>query len=317
MINQVRMRSRNYWGQWFKKRNPPGNPQILGANNLYILPSGFGLMYGLLLLTLFSGAINYQMSTVFLMTFLLAIVGFISAWEAHNNLKGLAFQLISIDDTYQGTPAQIHILIKSNQKIRFGIDFCLNKQDKIRLEHIPAEGLRFILPIETTERGCFTLPRIVISSLFPFGIFRVWGYAYFNETYYVYPQALSVGFWPSPVMNQNSLKKDAPGDEEFYDLKQVENPWVQPNRIAWKIAAKGQGWYLKTMDSVEGDFWLFKLSDSPAAHLEVKLQHLSFWLQQAELNRYLYGLELPGFNSDFANGEQHLQLCLRQLALYS
>lgn len=107
------------------------------------------------------------------------------------------------------------------------------------------------------------------------------------------------------------------GDEELYDLKQVENPWIEPKLIAWKIAAKGQGWYLKTMASSEVDFWLFKLNDLPSQDVELKLQNLSYWLQTAESNNLIYGLELtPSSPTRLSHGITHLQYCLRQLALY-
>jgi uncharacterized protein (DUF58 family) len=316
VITQVGIRFKNYWVKWVKKRNRLGNPQTLHSRNLYILPSGFGWAYGLVVVTLLFGSINYQISTMFLMTFILAIIGLISAWEAHANLKNLAFQFIAVEDAQQGTPAKITLLIQATNKIRFGVDFQIASQPKIRLEKIPLEGLQFIVPIETATRGFFPLPAVIISGLFPFGIFKVWSYAYFEEHYYyVYPQAKDPGFWPEPCLDKNLQKKYALGDEEFYDLKQVENPWTEPNRIAWKIAAKGQGWYLKTMDSSEVDYWLFKLNDLPSKDFELNLQNLSYWVQAAELNGMIYGLELRGSQTPFARGKEHLQHCLRQLAL--
>ncbi len=316
MIEHIRNKIHDYWYLWINKRSALTNPQILSQQNIYILPSGFGWIYGLLLLSLFSGAINYQISTVFLMTFLLAVIGLVSAWEAHGNLKELSIKLISIEDAQQGKPAQITLLIHSSTAIRFGLSFQLINQPPTRLEQIPPEGIQFILPIETEKRGYFPLPRITISSLFPFGIFRVWGYARFDAHYYVYPTPISPEFWPNPVSNQNKKIKHTSGVDEFYDLKQVENPWLQPNLIAWKIAAKEQGWYVKTRDSNEGEFWLFSLNDLPANTVETKLQHLSYWLIHSELNHYIYGLELAKSPIHFARGKEHLQHCLRQLALY-
>jgi hypothetical protein len=316
VTTQFKKRARNYWNQWIKKRNPASNPQIFDSKNLYILPSGFGWAYGLVLLTLFSGAINYQISTIFLMTFLLAIIGLVSAWEAHANMKGLSIKLISIEDAQQGKPAQISLLINSNNKIRFGLEFQVAKQSKHRLEKTTVEGLQFIVPIETSMRGCFSLPPIVISSLFPFGIFRVWGYAHFEKHYYVYPEPISPDFWPLRITNQNNKKKNIAGDDELYELKQVENPWIQPNLIAWKIAAKGQGWYQKTMSTNEGDYWRFSLNDLPTTDLEKKLQHLSYWLQTAELKGFFYSIELEKTYTKCSQGTQHLQRCLRLLAVY-
>ena len=287
MITQIKKRSRTYWNEWIKKRNPASNPQMFNANNVYILPSGFGWVYGLVLLTLFSGAINYQISTVFLMTFLLAIIGLVSAWEARANLKEISLKLISVKDAQQGKPAQLTLLIQSNNKIRYAFEFQIAKQTKQRLEKIPQEGLQFILPVETAVRGRFSLPPIVISSLYPFGIFRVWGYAHFEQYYYVYPEPLPPGFWPPHSANLENRKKYSPGDDELYELKQVENPWVQSNLIAWKIAAKGQGWYLKIMNHNDGEYYLFSLNDLPIMDLEKKLHHLSYWLQTAEANGFL------------------------------
>jgi uncharacterized protein (DUF58 family) len=307
---------KKYWERWAKKRNRLGNPQTLNSHNLYILPSGFGWAYGVVIFSIFVAAINSQINTIFLMTFLLAVIGLISILEAHANLKNLSFKFIVIKDSHQGTPAKITLSIVPNNKIRFGVEFQIASQPKIRLKKIPTKGLEFIVPIETPTRGHFPLPRITISSLFPFGIFRVWSYLYFEEYYYVYPQPVAPGFWPEPYRVQNIKQKHVSGDEEFYDLKQVENPWLEPKLIHWKIAAKGQGWYLKTMHSNEVEYWLFKLNDLPAKDVESRLQNLSYWLQTAESNGLVYGLELKGEKIDFARGNEHLQHCLRQLALY-
>ncbi|MHB1946974.1 MAG: hypothetical protein ACYCQI_02525 [Gammaproteobacteria bacterium] len=317
MITRATRQIKWYWEGWAKKRNRPGNTQALNSRNIYILPSGFGLIYSLVVIILFLVSINYQINTVFLMTFLLITIGLVSAWEAHANFNNLSFRFITIEDAEQGTPAKIAVFIQANDKCRFGIEFQIASQPKIRLEKIPPEGLQFIIPIETKTRGYFSVPKIVISSLYPFGIFRVWSYAYFEEYYYVYPQPIDPGFWPDPCLYQDIKKNYTTGDEEFYDLKLVENPWTEPHLIAWKIAAKGQGWYLKKMASNEADYWLFKLTDLAGHNLEIKLQHLSYWLQTAESNNLIYALKLTASSHiKFGRGKEHLKHCLRQLALY-
>lgn len=316
MIKQIKKRLFAYWDKWINKKITKSNPQFLDSKNIYILPSGFGWAYGLLVLSLFSGAINYQISTVFLMTFLLATIGLISAWETHANLKDLSIQLISIEDTYEGIPVQAVLFIQSNNRVHFELEFLLGNQLITCLEKVSPQGTQFILPIVTTGRGCYALPKITVSSRFPFGLFRVWGYVHFDSNYYVYPQPVDPGFWPLPVYNQDKKKINSPGDNEIYDLKQVENPWIQLNLIAWKIAAKGQGWYLKTMDSTEGIYWLFTLNDLPIERIEEKLRHLSYWLVTAESQGQFYNLDLGKSLDKFAHGEEHLRHCLRQLAEY-
>jgi len=318
VILNVKQKFNAYWMNWVKKRNRPGNPQILTSHNVYILPSRFGSAYGFVVITLFSAAINYEISTIYLMTFLLFVIGMASAVEAHANLKDLSFTVISIDDAQQGTPAKITLFIQPNHKIRFGIELKIASHTKLisRIEKIPTEGLQIIIALETTSRGCFTLPPIIVSSLFPFGIFKVWSYLYFNEHYYVIPQPENPGFWPPICLDENVMNVLASGDEELYELKQVENPWMAPNLIAWKISAKNQSWYQKVMQNNEVGCWLFKLSDLSANDLELKLQQLSYWLQTAELNGQIYGLQLTTSRISFSRGKEHLKRCLRQLAVY-
>lgn len=316
MIRQIKKKGYSYWTQWIKKRMRFGNPQILNSKNVYIIPSGFGWAFGVLVLSLLTGAINYQISMIFLLTFLLAVVGLVSAWEAYVNIKDLTIKFVSVDDAQQGKPAQLTLLIEMAQKNRFALEFQTGNQSKIRFEKIPSQGLEILLPIETSTRGYFSVPRIIISSQFPFGIFKVWSYICFDEHYYVYPQPIDPGFWPTPIAQENTSDQFSPGQDELYDLKQVENPWLEPNRIAWKIAAKGQGWYLKTMNSSQGEYWLFRLNDLPIGDLETKLQHMSYWLHTAQANGYLYSMEQKNTSPPFGQGEEHLKELLRQLALY-
>nr|WP_238146915.1 hypothetical protein [Legionella pneumophila] len=65
MIRQIKTKIEAYWENWISKQASKTNPQILGSKNIYIIPSGFGWAYGVVVLSLFSGAINYQISTVF------------------------------------------------------------------------------------------------------------------------------------------------------------------------------------------------------------------------------------------------------------
>lgn len=318
MIAAIKRHYTRRWHSWVKKRHLPGNTQPIDSRNLYILPSAFGWAYGVIVFILLIGAINYQINTIFLMTFLLAIIGMASAVEAHANLLNMASTFIEVEDSEQGTPAKMTLLLDANSKSRYAIHYGVVNQVDKRIEMIAPPGLQVTLLIATNRRGCFPLPPVKITSSFPFGIFTVWHYAFFDDQhYYVYPQAVDPGFWPDPCADQYQGKKNKMGDEELYELKQVQNPWLEPKLISWKIAAKGQGWYLKKMNSNETDRWLFKLDDSPADDIELKLQHLSYWLQAAEANGLVYALALTETTTTFARGKDHLQHCLRLLAQYA
>lgn len=307
----------NYtWSKWVKRRAFTGNPQQFHGGNLYILPSAFGWAFALVLLTLFLCAINYQVSPIFFFTFLLAVAGLVSAWEAHFNLKGLSVKCLSVEDAYQNEAVNVILLVTLENKPCYALEYFFRNQEAIKIEKITPEGLQIVLQLPAKQRGCFQLPRITFHSYFPLGLFRVWGYIYFDTSYYVYPESISPGFWPDSWSENGNKASNINGNEELYELRPVNNPWIQPGRIAWKIAARGQGWYLKTMVNSEGSCWLFRIEDLPTADIEQSLQHVCYWLQTAEQKGYLYGVELKGIKTDFAKGPAHLTQCLRQLATY-
>jgi uncharacterized protein (DUF58 family) len=316
VINRFIVKFKNRWDIWIRRRNRPGNPQIVDTRNLYILPTAFGWAYGVLLFILLIGAVNYQNNLVFLLTFILAIIGMVSACEAHGNILNLSIKLIDVEDSEAGRDAKVAILVESCHKKRFGILMGFAGQQTIQLGKLPVESTSFIIPISSTKRGYFSLPPLIISSIYPFGIFRVWSYAFFDEHYYVYPHAENPDYWPAPEPHQQGNKMHTTGDDEYYDLKSVENPWSDPKMIAWKIAAKGQGWFLKRMHSHDIDHWLFKLSDLQGNNIETKLANLAYWLQTAEANGQIYGLAIGDTMIPIAQGKEHLQQCLRQLAVY-
>ncbi|WP_133129331.1 hypothetical protein [Legionella yabuuchiae] len=304
--------------RWVRKRHPIANPQDLHSNRIYILPSAFGWLYGIVILTMATGAINYQLNAAYFFVFLLVIIGLLSMWQTHQNLKSLSIQCLMIDDVEEGKPAKIMLFINPHQQPRFGLTFSHTQGEVVTIEKTPKEGRKAVIPLATYSRGVFKIPPIKIYSYYPLGIFKVWSYLYYDMSYYVYPAAKHPGFWPVS-MNEESLLDNPiqhPGDDNLYELQLVESPWVQASRIAWKISARSKEWYLKKMTNPAGEYWLFSLEDLHETDLETNLQYLSYWIQTAEQLKQPYALELHGKRSDFAFGEEHKQACLRTLAVY-
>jgi len=308
---------RQWLQRWIQARNPVSNPRHLTARTIFILPSAFGWAYGIVFVTITTGAVNYQLNAAFLLVFLLLIIGLLSMWETHHNLQGLTIQCLAVENTQQGQPARVRLLLTGKKSMRQAVIFCFREGEPVKLQQLAADGDQIVLSVQTPQRGCFQLPLLQIYSYYPLGIFCAWSYARFNIEYYVYPQAMFPGFWPATTAGQNLQQSGSfMGDEELYELKSVTSPWNQPGRIAWKVSARGQGWYLKTMTSPAGENWLFRIEDLIGNDIELNLQQLSYWIQQAEQLGHRYGLQLRGAHTEISQGEQHMQDCLRQLATY-
>lgn len=305
--------------RWVARRNPIQNPYHLTSHNLYIFPSSFGWLFALIVFSITTGAINYQLNAAYLLVFILIALGLLSMWQSHQNLKGLSLQCLSIEDSEQGTPAKVSLVLQEKNIPSYNLKFYINNHLVNQLGALPIEGQKITLPLETPKRGVYQIPPIKLLSTFPFGIFNVWSYLRFDTNYFVYPAATNPGFWPKAQAldsQQDSTVEDI-GDDELYELQPVENPWVQAGRVAWKISARGQGWFLKKMARSEKESWVFSLEDTKSEDIEKSLEYLSYWIQEAERNNQSYCLMIKNKNTGIGHGSTHMRRCLRLLAAYS
>lgn len=300
-----------------KRRSLSGNPQCIGARQIYILPSKFGLSYTFVMLTLTTGAINYQLNPAFLLVFFMISLGLLSLWESHRNLQGICVTCLPIADTEAGQPAIMTLSCVSSFQPRYALQMTVQNHTAQFIPQAHQTSTQIKLALNTNKRGHFKVPLIKLYSRFPLNLCTVWTYLYFDMDYYVYPKPVSPGYWPT---TSNQERENAPaqdsGNDELYELKSVESPWIQASRIAWKIAARGQGWYLKRMTTPTGECWLFRLEDLPTSDLEYQLQQLSYWIQMAEKQGHTYQLDLKGTQTPLSRGDAHQKNCLRQLARY-
>ena len=63
--------SDGFWQRWVNRRLPRSDCQQFSQKNLFILPTGAGVVFCVLLLIMLITAINYQNSLIYLLTFVL------------------------------------------------------------------------------------------------------------------------------------------------------------------------------------------------------------------------------------------------------
>jgi hypothetical protein len=78
-------------GDWiFPPKGPEIGPVVLGQRRVYILPTGGGLFYGLTLVLMLLGSINYNLSLGYVLVFLLAGNGVHAAYLAQSSADLIA-----------------------------------------------------------------------------------------------------------------------------------------------------------------------------------------------------------------------------------
>ena len=125
------------WQRWVNQRIPRADQRIFGQRNVFILPTGAGVVFaGLLLIMLITG-INYQNSLIYMLTFLLGAVVVAAMHQTHRNLSGLELTLIQAGDGFTGDTIPFRLRAVSPRHDSLAISlFCDDSQ--LENQHVPA-----------------------------------------------------------------------------------------------------------------------------------------------------------------------------------
>src|SRR6202000_671127 len=82
----------------------PG-PVLVSRRRVYILPTRFGYGFGLLLLVMLLGSMNYSNSMAFLLTFLMSGLGLVSMHHTHANLVDIQVRAGRVAPVFAGDTA--------------------------------------------------------------------------------------------------------------------------------------------------------------------------------------------------------------------
>jgi uncharacterized protein (DUF58 family) len=300
----------------WRKPEIESGPVRLTARRLYILPTRAGLVFGLLLLGLLIGAINYGVSLAYLFTFWFAGLGVVGMLHTQRNLSGLEIHALPTAPVFTGEIAEFALRVDNPGRL---------PRRQVRMRHadgsgravdIPAGGhARVSLSLPQPRRGWRTPGRFAVHSEYPLGLFRCWSVMELDWGVLVYP-APAPDALPLPVTETDDDEGAAQRGEgtDFAGLRGYQ-PGDPPRRIAWKAAARGSRDLLTKQfaGSAARGLWLdWRLA--PEREPEARLSRLARWALDAHAAGLAYGLRLPGREIPQRAGEAQLRLCLEALA---
>ena len=306
---------------WAGRRQPDADTRItLVRQRLYILPTRAGLSFFLVLLVILLGAINYQNSIGFMLTFLLASIGALSMLYTHQNLNGLRLSCLPARPVFAGQAAAFPLLLErtragaSHLNIKFQ---CLDDNAFEASLHGHREDVRVVLELPGEQRGQLFLPKLKIHTEFPLGLFHAWTWVELSAACLVYPRP---GSLPLPLQYQGRLggqtHSDSSGSDDFAGIREYQKGDA-PNHLAWKAIARTGQLQTKLFSAEAGHeirlswSWFNTQTD-----VETRLSHLCRWILDAHRLGLRYGLDIPGVRIEPAAGEPHRNQCLQVLALY-
>lgn len=307
---------------WALRGRPPEpSPVVLGQRRVYVLPTRAGLAFAASLLVMLLGAINYNLSLGYALTFMLAGLGVTAILHAFRNLVGLSIRPGRAEPVFAGEAAHFHLVLANGRDA---------PRRALRL-HLPGEAAAVVdvpggaaaearLPLAAHRRGWLALPRVTIETGYPLGLIRAWSYCAPDFKCLVYPKpAETAPPLPFAGGDESGLVSGGSGLEDFAGLRRHQ-PADSPRHVAWKIAARqAEDAPLLTKQftgTTAATLWLDWEALPPALDAEARLSLLTRWALDARTAGHTWGLRLPGTTLPPAGDEAHLRACLKALALH-
>jgi uncharacterized protein (DUF58 family) len=304
--------------QWvFKHHAPEPGVVFLSQRRVYILPTRQGLAFGLSLVLMLIGSINYNLSLGYLLTFLLAGLGVVSILHTFRNLAHLYVSAGRVAPVFAGETARFEIILENKSAFdRFSLDLVCRGT----AESCDVRARRFAsvpVPMKTEKRGWLQLERVTMETRFPLGLIRAWSYVQPDMRALVYPKPDRSPLPAThPVAESGESLAAGSGADDFAGLRPYQ-AGDSPRHIAWKAAARDESLLTKTFAGrASSELW-FDWERLPAdMHVEARLSRLARWVLLAEEQGLRYGLRLPGVTVPLGEGLAHRDSCLKELALY-
>ena len=304
--------------RWARRRQgtDPATTRLT-PGRVYILPTGVGLIFGLMALAMLLGSMNYNNNLSFVLTFLLVGIGLVSMHQCQRNLVGLEITFAGAEPVFAGQAIRFRVAVSNHSKnARHGIRLYHDDASSETLNLAAGESRVFILPVATGERGWKTLQRFGICTLFPFELFRSWAWLHMDITGLVYPRpADNPPAAPPTMVAHGHRQHDARGEEDFAGLRRY-HIGDSPRHVAWKAYARSGQLLSKQFAGADTSSQWFDLNDIDHPDVEERLSILTRWIVDTDRTMEDYGLRLPGAEFAPAHGEAHRRACLEALALY-
>lgn len=306
---------RHRWRRWVNRRIPPSDHQVFGQRNVFILPTGAGTVFGLLLVVMLITGINYQNSLIYLLVFMLGALFVAAMHQTHRNLAGTEITMVEAGEGFPGQELGLvfHLSRPGGDAIHLVLVTEGGTERAVSLTHEEVVSVR--LPVTGKRRGPVPTGRVQIETRFPFGLLRAWSWIRPVSEGLCYP----VPVRPAPESGGDHLGES--GEQRRTDAMDHVNirPWRQGDlsqRVLWKRYARTGELVIADWEGDASDPVWLDFDAWPGADRELRLSYLAWSLEDRELAGQPWGLRLPGFECSPDNGAEHRRDGLRALARF-
>ena len=240
---------------------------------IFIYPNLNGLGLGFFLILCFLIAVFYENNFGLLLSIIIFFVFFISIFVSHQNINHLT---LSTPDKYfieatKDEGVDIQIINEINEKkINLDLvykDFTLTNINFVKKSHI----LR--LREQYFERGSYPISRIILKSIYPFGIIRTKRYFDSKSKIVVFPKKVQPNH---NLLNEFNINLRGHVNDEFEGIEDYKNG-DSFSKIAWKKSIVKNKKYIKKFEEPKKENKLIlNLDNYPEIPFEDLLSYATF-----------------------------------------
>ncbi|CAG0988320.1 hypothetical protein RHDC4_02336 [Rhodocyclaceae bacterium] len=313
---------RDRFATWALRSRPPEpSPVTLGRRRIYVLPTRGGMAFGVALMLMLLGAINYNLSLGYALVFLLAGLGITTIFHSFRNLLGVSLVPGKAVPVFAGEIAHFALVLHNpDREPRRLVTLGLRGGTTETLDIPAAMSSEVRLGLPANRRGWLALPRITLETDYPLGLIRAWAYAAPEMHCLVYPEPATDA--PPPPHSGGTAEgrlQRSPAGDDFSGLRSHQ-PSDPPRHVAWKAAARQDGsapLLTKQFSGASADtLWLDWDDTDIGVATERRLSIMTRWVLDAAQSSASWGLKLPRETLPPATGDAHLRASLKALALH-
>ncbi len=291
-------------------RQPETLPVRLDRRRIYIVPTRAGLGFGVLLIAMLIGALNYQNNAALLLTCMLGAALASSMLFTWRELHDLTLRSLHAEHGFCGARLPLHLAFADDRRVRHGLNIAVDELE----QPCPLQpgASRASVTIATERRGWMAVPRMRISSTLPFGLFRAWSWITPAQSVLVYPRLLGDG--KPPAHNEDPNERIIGGDE-FAGLRDY-HPGDPIRHVAWKASARHDHLLVREFDrAAPGQPLRFDWNSLTRIDRETRISRLAGWICDAYAAAHPWTLVLEDHRSfGPASDAAHYHHCLTALA---
>ena len=223
----------------------------LAGRRIYILPTAYGLVFGMLLMLLLIASLNYANNPAFLLTFLLTGIFFQGIFYTWRNLKGVELRWLGAEPVFAGQTARLHFQLRCPDHDRHALVLSLDGNHPVVTDCRAGSTVTLTLPYPVQRRGRHQPTRLLLESRYPLGLLRAWARLEPQGEFLVWPRPLphdppaaeggAPAIWtaPRPAAAATSTAL-ATTTRATTPARSSGRPW-RPRRACWSNSSPAAG----------------------------------------------------------------------------